>query len=229
MRPRLRVMSANLRRGRADPAHLAGLVREHEIDALGLQELGPPQAEVVAEALPYGRLMPAADASGIGLALRRPARVELVPMAFRPLLSARLVPGDWPGLRADVELASAHVAAPHVRPYGSGPGHRRRQVRDLEGWLAQRRTSSRVLVGDFNATPAWPLYRRIAAHGADAARTLAGLGGGRPAPTWGPTDAGRRWLRLDHAFVSGLEVTGFEVLPLPGSDHHAIVVDLQIG
>ena len=96
----LRVMSANLCWGRADPECLLALVRRLEVDVVGLQELGCDQAEAVSQELPYGVLSPSNDSTGTGVALRRPAKIDVIPMAFRPLHTALLDPADWPALDA---------------------------------------------------------------------------------------------------------------------------------
>jgi hypothetical protein len=224
----LRVMSANLWWGRADPAALMASVRELEIDALCCQELGFEQAEAIREELGFGQLSPAADASGTGIALRRPAAIQVVPMTYRPLHVARLSPADWPGLGAPVELATTHLAAPHIKPYGSGPWVRRRQTRELERYLLDNPVGRRALVGDFNSTPLWPAYRRIASQLTDAAVEVA-KASGRPAlPTWGPTSGSRRLLRIDHSFVRGMTPLDFKVVRVLGSDHDAIVIDFSL-
>ena len=223
----LRVMSANLRWGRADPEALLALIRRLEVDAVGLQELGHEQAEAIAEELPYGMLAPGAGPEGTGIALRRPAAVEAIPMSYRPLHVAQLHPADWPGLEAPVELASTHFAAPHIRPYGSAIGHRRRQLGDIERYLGSTPRDRRVLLGDFNSTPLWPAYRRIASQLTDAAVQVAAARGGSARRTWGPWPGSIRLLRIDHAFVRGLGVLDFQVIELPGSDHDAIVIDLS--
>lgn len=223
----LRVMSANLRWGQADPERLVALIRRLEIDALGLQELGNELAEAVAQELPYGVLSPSSDSTGTGIALRRPAKIDIVPMAFRPLHTALLDPSDWPQLDDEVEFASTHIAAPHVKPYGSGLWYRRRQIRDLERYLTSTPRDRRVLVGDFNATPAWPAYQRIASHLTDAAVEVAMVRGRSVGRTWGPWPGSVRCLRIDHAFVRGLRAVEFQVVPIDGSDHDAIVIDLS--
>jgi endonuclease/exonuclease/phosphatase family metal-dependent hydrolase len=83
-----------------------------------------------------------------------------------------------------------------------------------------------VLVGDLNATPLWPVYRRLALHLTDAA-VAAARHHGRPVQrTWGPWPKAPRLLRIDHALVHGVAVADFQVMPLAGGDHSAIVVDI---
>jgi endonuclease/exonuclease/phosphatase family metal-dependent hydrolase len=220
-------MSANLRWGQACPGALVEQVRRLGVDAVGLQELGPAQADAIARELPFGLLAPAAGAAGTGIALRHPAKVDLVPMRFRPLHVAVLEPDAWPGLAEPLEFAATHFAAPHVKPYGSGVWYRSRQLRDIEAYLRSTPRERRVLVGDFNATPVWPAYRRIASHLTDAAVEVAQVRGRPLRRTWGPWPGSSRWLRIDHAFVRGVRAVDFQVVPIDGSDHDAIVIDLS--
>lgn len=220
-------MSANLRWGLADPERFVALLRQHRVDVVGLQELGHDQADAIAEELPFGLMSPAEGPGGTGLALRRPAKVDAIAMNFRPLHVAMLEPGEWPGLHGPVEIAATHFAAPHVKPYGSGFWHRYRQLRDIEGYLVSNPLDRRVLVGDFNATPVWPAYRRIASHLTDAAVEVAQLQGRPLRKTWGPLLDSAHWLRIDHAFVRGLRSLDFEVVGIEGSDHGAIIVDFS--
>jgi endonuclease/exonuclease/phosphatase (EEP) superfamily protein YafD len=223
---RLRILSANLLNGGADPDALAELASGLEVDVAALQELAPEQAEAVAEVLPHGALHPARDHGGMGIALRRPARGERVPLPARDALVARLEPPDWTGLARAVEVVNVHVRAPHLLPTWRTLAQRRGQLRGLLGHLATSGDGPQVLIGDFNATPLWPLYRRLAALRRDAAREDARRRGARPRPTWGPGPRAPRLLRIDHAFVQGLAVEAVRVAPLPGSDHSALVVDL---
>ena len=86
----------------------------------------------------------------------------------------------------------------------------------------------RLLVGDFNATPYWPWYRRMVSQFTDAAVAVADKTGTPARPTWGPWPGARKVLRIDHGFLRGLAVEGFEVLDVVGSDHRALVMDLSL-
>jgi len=209
MGARVRILSANLLNGRADPEALAELVRRLGVDVAAVQELSPEQAEALAEVLPFGTLRPARDYNGMGIALRAPARESRVALPRRDALVAELGPEGWSELVATVEIVNVHVTAPHARPAGLRTfSERRGQLRGLLAHLeATHERTPQVVIGDFNATPLWPLYRRV------------------PGPQVG---CGRapRVLRIDHAFVQALRVEEFRVERLPGSDHDAIVVDV---
>lgn len=224
----LRVMSANLKNGGADPDAFGDLIERVEPDVVAVQELGFAQAEVLARQLPFGKLEPARNHRGMGIALRRPGSIRFVPLRYRGLFIAEVDgPGAGPG-REPVEVVNAHIAAPHTVPLGRAFARRREQFAGLCRYLDTSAVRPRLLVGDFNSTSVWPVYRRLRRRFEDAALEVARRAGGRPAPTWGPWLRGRRFFRIDHALVSGLGVRDARVLPIRGSDHAALVVELEL-
>ncbi|MEN8184709.1 MAG: endonuclease/exonuclease/phosphatase family protein, partial [Myxococcota bacterium] len=227
MGSRLRILSANLLNGGADPEALCDLIRSLNVDVAATQELAPEQAEALSEVLPFGILHPDRQHNGMGLALRWPARHDRVPLPRRDALVARLHPETWTGLSSSVEVVNIHVTAPQLPPPWQAFSQRRGQLRGLLEYLDGSPGGRCALVGDFNATPLWPLYRGLSRRLPDAACIDARRRGTRPRPTWGPTPGGPRLLRIDHAFLGNLEVEAFRVVRIPGSDHSAVVVDLE--
>lgn len=224
----LRVLSANLKNGGADPETFAGLVEASGADVVACQELSPAQAEALARLLPHGRLEPDLHHRGMGIALRRPAELGLLPLPYRNAWVASLKPDHWSGLAEEVEIVNVHLSAPTQHPVWVQPLRRARQVRGLLAHLAGAPARRRLLVGDFNATPAWPAYRRLARELDDLAAAHARARGRRPARTWRRWDVGPRLLRIDHCFGRGLAASDVRVLEIPGSDHCAVVVDLSL-
>ena len=223
MGDRIRVLTANLWNGGADPAGLAELVEAWAVDVACAQELGPDQAEALARVLPHGLLEPARDHSGMGIALRRPGALRRVELPGRDARVAELDPSHWPGLGESLEVISVHILGPHLLRRWR---QRRGQLHALECYLDRAPPRPRLLVGDLNATPLWPLYRRLARRLRDAPADVARRRGARPQRTWGPTPRSPRLLRIDHALAEGVHVEDARVVPLPGSDHSALVVDL---
>jgi endonuclease/exonuclease/phosphatase family metal-dependent hydrolase len=225
----LRVVSANLLNGNVDPAWLRDLVSSMEADVVALQEADALHYEAVSEALPYGRFAEGENSTGLGIALRRPAeRFESVPLAWREAQEVVLHPQDWPELERPLQIMNVHVVAPHARrPPFFGLLLRRKQVRGLEAHFEKSGDPRRLVIGDLNATPIWPVYRRLAAQFTDAAIAVAQRQGRGVEPTWGFKD-GRRLLRIDHALTRGVHARDFHVVALEGSDHSAIVVDLSV-
>ena len=221
----VRVFSGNLWWGRADPDRLVDLIRTYEVDVFAAQELGPDCAEAIASELAHGCLEPHSTYQGMGIALRYPGTYERIPLRFRDARRAALDPLDWPGLEAPIDLINVHFQAPHaLLPFPSARV-RRDQVAGLEAHLDARPHPARLVVGDYNATPAWPLYRRMTKRFEDGAALSARKSGARPAPTWGRRPGSPRRLRIDHALVDGLDVDGFRVVEIPGSDHSGLLFD----
>jgi endonuclease/exonuclease/phosphatase family metal-dependent hydrolase len=220
------VFSANLRRGGADPEALEALLRLHDVDVAAFQEFSGHQQRAVASVLPGGSL-PLGDPPKMALALRRSAAVERIALRGRHALRALLQPEDWPGLAAPLEIVSAHIQAPHLWPAWRSLALRRVQLRGLLSHLGATPDLHRVVVGDLNATPLWPVYRRLTRVLEDAALLHARSQSRSPDPTWSPWPEGRRILRIDHGLVGRVKVHDFRVLPVAGSDHAGILLEVS--
>ncbi|HEU4428692.1 MAG TPA: endonuclease/exonuclease/phosphatase family protein [Myxococcota bacterium] len=225
----IRLITANLFHERAEPDALAALLDALAVDIACLQELGARQASAIARVLPHGKLEPGAsvrDHDGMGIAARRPIGNQRLALPCRDARIARLAPADWPELAAPLELLNLHIQAPHSFPQWRAFARRRAQLAALLPYLDASPRAPRVVCGDFNATPLWPAYRVLAARLADLASECAARRGARPARTWGPWSGSPRLLRIDHALGSGVLAAAAHVVPLRGSDHSALVVDL---
>ena len=223
----IRVFSGNLWWGKADPDGLVSLIRDHQIDVFAAQELGFENAEAIASELPYGCLEPHATYHGMGVALRQPGKYERIPLVYRDARRAVLEPSDWPGLTRPIDLVNVHFQAPHaMRPFPSARV-RSQQASGLERFFGENPAAARAVVGDYNASPIWPLYRRFARQLRDGALEVARREGRSVESTWGPTPESARLIRIDHAFVHGLEVESFRVLTIPGSDHSGILMECR--
>lgn len=223
----IRVFSGNLWWGKADPDGLVSLIRDHEVDVFAAQELGFENAEAIASELPHGCLEPHETYHGMGVALRHPGKYERIPLVYRDARRAVLEPGDWAGLTSPIDLVNVHFQAPHaLRPFPSGRV-RAQQASGLERFFGENPAAARAVVGDYNASPIWPLYRRFARQLRDGALEVAKREGRPVEATWGPTPESARLIRIDHAFVQGLEVESFRVLTIPGSDHSGILMECR--
>jgi endonuclease/exonuclease/phosphatase family metal-dependent hydrolase len=225
----LRVFSGNLMNGRADPEAFVDLVRRCDADLVAVQELSPEQARALGRVFPHGRLEPARDFTGMGIVARHPAEFDRVPLAFRDARIARLEPAHWPALTGALEIVNVHIASP---AWGTQAWSRfvcrRAQSRGLLEYLDRSPEQARAVLGDFNATPAWPLYRVVAEQLEDLARTHARNRGAKPARTWARWVGGPPLLRIDHCFGCGVRVDDFQVVAIRGSDHSGLVVDLSV-
>jgi endonuclease/exonuclease/phosphatase family metal-dependent hydrolase len=224
---RLRILSANLMGGNANPQAFAEVVRTLGVDIAAVQELSAEQAEALREILPFGTLRPSRDYNGMGIALRRPARDTRLELSHRNAPIAELDPSEWTEITAPVEVVNVHITAPHMMPTWRTVARRRAQLRGLLAYLDATPSRRQLIVGDFNATPLWPVYRRIARRRLDAVRIDTERRGQRAAPTWGPGSSAPRLLRIDHAFIQGLQVERSQVIPIKGSDHSAVMIEVS--
>lgn len=226
---RIRLFSGNLLRGRAEPQALAAQLAELGVDVACFQELGPQQAAAIERVLPHGKLEPAsgrADTHGMGIAARCPIAIGRLALPRRDARIAQLHPSDWRNLRAPLELMNLHVQAPHTFPQWTALATRRAQLAALAAYLDARPQAPRVVAGDFNATPLWPVYRALAARIPDLVAEHAARRGEAAARTWGPWPGSPRLLRIDHVLGSGVLAADVRVLEIRGSDHSALLVDL---
>jgi len=223
---RLRIMTANLWAGRVDSRAFAERVAHFAPDIVCTQELGPAVGDRLADLYPYGELNSATDFRGMGIALNRPAKVNRLDLPHKGGLVAVLEPADWPMLTVPLEIVNVHFAAPGPRKILSQHLARRRQLAKFEQYLASAPDTARIVLGDLNSTPLWPLYRRLTRRFEDAHRTAAKRFGRLPARTWGPNDRWPRLLRIDHVLVDRVTVSDLWVVPIPGSDHSGIIFDV---
>ena len=219
----IRILTANLRRGRADAATLGALIDRLQVDVVCVQELRP----WLVAALPQGRLGANHRRREVGVACRYDAEVVELPLPGRSGWAARLSPASWPQLHTPIDIVSAHILAPHMRPYALNRSMRRGQLAGLLDFLAREPDVPKAILGDFNASPLWPVYRQLASRLTDAAVSAARRGE-KPRPTWPqiPALGLKGLLRIDHCFVSRLCALQAQVVPITGSDHLGLCVDV---
>ncbi|KAA5829598.1 endonuclease/exonuclease/phosphatase family protein [Saccharopolyspora hirsuta] len=219
----LRVLSVNAYFGQADAEKVVELVRRNQVDVLSLQELTPElvdrlDAAGLAAELPHRVFEAGPKADGSGIAARYPLReLDLVPGSTLAQPSALLErPGSPP-----VEIVAVHTLYPMGRDtYDVW----RREMVEL-GQLPLDGTP-RVLAGDFNATLDHSRLGDLIGRGYTdaAAATGAGLRATWPEGWFPPPVA------IDHVLTTP-EITpqSFEVFPMPGADHRAVLATLAVG
>lgn len=217
-----RLMTANLLHDRSDAAHFARMLDDLDPDIVVCQELGPFCADVVASAFPQHRLRPALGFTGRGIATRFDAAFSEIDMPGRPGTSALV---DVDGVR--VSLAGVHLLNPIAFPWWKSVRTRGRQLDGLFSWLKDA-DEPVMVAGDFNATPIWPVYRKVVSRLEDLVADHAERTGSGAEPTWGWRPGWPRMLRIDHVFGRGVDADEVRVVPIFGSDHAAVVVDLRL-
>ncbi len=217
----MRILTANLRAGRADPDALGMLLEQQSIDVACFQELGPAQVDAVRDVLPHGVLEPGSGPSrfyGMGIAARAPLDVAVFPLDGRR--------GFRAVLDGSFELLNIHVMVYASRSTPHASILRRRQMRQLLAHLDATPDQPRLLLGDLNSWAVTPAYRSLTSRLRDLHLEHARASGGVPPRTWGLRPGSRRLLRLDHALGSGIEVARVEVVTLEGSDHDGLIVEI---
>jgi endonuclease/exonuclease/phosphatase (EEP) superfamily protein YafD len=218
--PAFRVLAANVSFGEASADELVALARELETDALVVTELTPRFAAALRRAgvddlLPHSALSAEPNARGTGIYSRlRPSQqaVAHLPGGFA-LPRVQLGPlGAQP-----ITLFGIHTVPPTESD--AWPD-------DLEAVPSPSATSPTVLAGDFNATLDHAEFRDLLDRGyADAAETL----GDGLTPTW-PTN--RRFpplFAIDHVLADErIGVRAFSVHDLDGTDHRAVLAELEL-
>ena len=222
----MRILTANLFSSRADPVALVEILQRASVDVACVQELGVELATAVSSVLPHGWLAPNRQNRGLGIATRLAARTTSLELPKRDAVIALLSPAEWPTLRTPVEIVNWHVMAPHTWPYFPNRNRRSEQLRRMLEHLNSSPDIPRALLGDYNATPTWPLYKTLARRMHDAASLAPG---GDPGNTW-PVIPGLPGglFRIDHCLVSGLDCAEVESILIPGSDHRGLLVDLHL-
>lgn len=219
----IRVMTANLLVDRANLTYLGNVLEVVDPDVLVTQELGHKAADLIATRFPYHDLRPQLDSKGRGIAGRLEARFGEIPLPWRAGMWARIGQGPQQWL-----LANVHIRNPIVFPWWRTARLRKGQVDALFAWADHEAGGEPfVLAGDMNASPLWPVYRRLSGRwddlltGSDDPEVTA-------RPTWAWRPGWPRLLRIDHVFGVGARAVSSQVIPLRGSDHAAVVVDLVL-
>jgi len=218
----LRILTINLFNGRADARSFAAALDKHVPDVVAVQELSDNAAEVLANWGTHRLLDPRDDTTGMGVTASATALFSRPEFPNRHPINARIDGAQW-GFPAGIDLINAHLVNPIARPMLASKRLRHAEMLSLERLLnADRVESLRVVVGDLNSSPAWPLYRHLGRIASDAATEA-----GTAKRTWGPTPRSPRLLRIDHVFIQGARCTTTQLVDVRGTDHRGLLVTLE--
>lgn len=218
----LRILTINLYNGRAQSDSLEQALRRYRPDVVAAQELSANGAEVLACWASNHLLDPRDDTTGMGFATNRDVTFSRPSFPNRIPIIGKIDASD-DGFRDGVEVINAHLVNPIARPARVSRDLRRREVAALTGLLRARMASTtRLLVGDLNSSPAWPLYRRLAAVAEDAA-----VMAGTAKRTWGYWPRSPRLLRIDHCFVQNAKAIETQLVNIRGADHRGLLIDVE--
>lgn len=217
-------MTANLLHDRGRPEALSALLAEMEPDLLVTQELSESCASVIADHFPNHHLRPTSGFTGRGIASRLPASFGEIAMPVRP--------GTWAIVAVEgrlLRLVGMHLANPIQFPWWRSLRARLHQLEAMFDWVdSGDEDMPLVVAGDMNASPRWPAYKRMSDRWTDLAVLSATRNEVTPQRTWAWRPGWPRLLRIDHVFGMGVEVDGVSVAPIGGSDHHAVIVDIEL-
>ncbi|GAA4941769.1 endonuclease/exonuclease/phosphatase (EEP) superfamily protein YafD [Actinomycetospora succinea] len=218
------VATVNMKFGQASPEAIVGLVREQQVEVLGLQEVTPRAEQALAAAglraeLPFVVSRARNGAGGTALLARHPlapSGLVLREGVFSQVTARVLAPSG------PVDVVVAHPAAPVFRDEAQGWA---REIENLPG-PAPLEGPPRLVLGDLNATlDHRPLRQLLSGEWSDSAAAIgAGLRG-----TW-PTDSTLPpFAAIDHVLVSGpVAPADLTTHVVPGSDHAGVVVRLLV-
>jgi endonuclease/exonuclease/phosphatase family metal-dependent hydrolase len=221
----LTVLTSNVLAGRADAETLVGLVREHDVTVLALQEFTPAVQTRLSEAgldglLPYRSVAAEWGTTGSAVYARFPltaAGVRRNDGGFQQAYGTVQPPGAGP-----LAIESAHPVAPYdLRVLDDWRGDLAGQPRpDPNG-------TPRILLGDFNATLDHRPLRDLISRGY---RDAADADGSGLTGTWGPYDGDPLPpVTIDHVLVDRrIGVRDVQVHDVPRSDHRAVLATLVV-
>ena len=221
------VMTLNLRVGGADAQRVVDLVRTHDVDVLAIEEDTPTEAKALQaaglpELLPYAAARVAPGAQGTALWSRWPLTPQYVQLAtaFRQVVASVTPPGA-----TSLLFAAVHPASPGHPVTMDDTGRWAREQQALRVWL-DALPDPVVAAGDFNATLDQAPMRALLADGYQDAAEQAGVFW---RPTWPYDKIGPPLVAIDHVLSRGGPVADqLAVEGVPGSDHGALIVRLQV-
>ena len=216
-------MTGNVLEDAVDTAYLGDLIDRVDPDLVFFQEMTEGAAGVLADRFEYHFLFPSEEFEGRGVASKHEGEYGSIDLPWRP--------GTWVRLAVDgktLVAAGMHMSNPINFPPWRSVRERRDQLGALLAWADRQDADALIVAGDMNASPAWPTYRRLADRFDDLAVAAAERSGEAPESTWGWRPGWPRMLRIDHIFGSGVTAIATQVEPMRGSDHHALIVDLEI-
>ncbi len=216
----MRLMTANLYNGRAEVSALNALLEELQPDLLVAQEVGFDAAELLERVFAHGVVEGADDCSGTAMVAQFPIDVEQLDLEGRSGVSTNLTAGAG----HTTAIFGIHLSNPV-----DGLGSIRARARQVD--TLSRLTSGidrLVILGDCNATPIWPTYRRLVRSFDDGVAEWASRLGETPKRTWSARPGTPPLLRIDHVFTRGLSLDAVRVDVLAGSDHKTLTVDADL-
>jgi endonuclease/exonuclease/phosphatase (EEP) superfamily protein YafD len=223
----VRVLSANLGHGHADPRAVVAFASQ-AADVLVVQEMTPEVAAGMSAAgldvvFPHRAIDPRPLAAGIGVWSRYPIVDSAAISGYQmPMLSARI---RAPGVRFDTTVLAVHLAAPWVQPLRWFRGDIEQLPSTLRDLARNAGSGAVIVAGDLNATYDMRPFRRLLEEGYRDAAEQAGAGLTRsyPSKPLRPPVVG-----IDHVLVHNCSAMSAQTVTVPGSDHRGLLAVIDV-
>lgn len=221
----VRVLTANLREGMADPRAVAAIARENA-DLLIVQELTEDCAAALQELtpdFPHRAVESRAGGAGVGIWSRYPLRQSSRFGGYElGVLPAEV---QVPGAASEAVVLATHLVGPWPQPIDGW----RREIANLPTTLrtvAQSAGDGAVIVaGDLNATADMAPFRRLLENGYRDAAAQAGAGLNRTFPA---DAAVPPLIGIDHILTRNSSASDVRTITIPGSDHLGVSATIRI-
>ncbi|MGK2904563.1 MAG: endonuclease/exonuclease/phosphatase family protein [Mycobacterium sp.] len=225
----VRVLSSNIRKGRADPEAFVALA-VGRADVITVSELTAEAVTRFGEAgirrtFPYSILVPRPGAGGMGLWSRYPLTAVPTSKYGSNFIAARV---RIPGVTDEPLVASVHLMSPLAGGANTFAqwNHWITAARsEFADYAATAGPAAVIIAGDFNATPDMRQYRDLLGVGY---RDAVNQTGGGFSPTYSP----RPWIppliTIDHVLTRNAAAQSIRTVDIPGSDHRALLATIAV-
>lgn len=223
----VRVLTANLGMGQADPAALVTLAG-NSADVVAVQEMTQEAADGLSAAgmdtvFPHRVIVPAPMASGIGIWSRHPivhsGRIDGYAM---PMIGTRI---RIPGVRVDTTVLSVHLAAPWPMPIGAWRSDITLFPDTLHEIGRTAGAGAVIVAGDFNATYEMAPFRELLDTGYGDAGVDARAGLTRSYPGRGQRPP---LIGIDHILTKNSTASTAQTVVVPGADHRGLLATVRV-
>jgi endonuclease/exonuclease/phosphatase (EEP) superfamily protein YafD len=226
----VRVLSSNLRYGRADPDEFVGMA-SRSADVITVSELTPEAVDRYVAAgistdFPYSVLKAHPGAGGIGLWSRYP----LTPLTAIRHRAVTIPAGrvEVPGVRHKPVVASVHIMSPvsgdknTVNEWSAGMAGAKAQ---LDNFAREAGPGAVIIGGDYNSTPDMRQFRDLLTNGySDVVQQL----GSGFAPTFKADHPLPPLITIDHILTRNAAAATIETVTITGSDHRSLLATVRV-
>lgn len=222
----IRVMTANLLMGEADPDAIASLAKS-SADLLIVEELTTGCAAALQQRLNSDFSYQAVDAAdygrGVGIWSRHPLTgAHRIPGYELGVVSANV---RVPGATSDAVVLATHLVGPWPQPIDDW----RKEIAAFPSTLRRMADAAGdgavIVAGDFNATTDMQPFRRLLDHGYRDAAAQSGAGLIRTFPS---NSSVPPLIGIDHILLRNSSASDVHTVPIPGTDHLGVAATVHL-